>query len=449
MATATTDKGANVPAQTAKAAKAAKPAVKPSKVYGPIKLEKLTWYKDPTTDKGEWALTVSTLGELLQSIGVFDGTTFDSKRIITTEAQRTILKITPTSKKASMMRHVLRGGPVPTVIMTVKGDRLSPLDGLQRCDVHSQVAQALLQHKHDPSGSKEQAVIDALAKLKELNYGITDFDSLMEIPMKVEIWRGLDATEEDRKFGTWNLDATPISTRHMAEILHGDLRTKIHGWGLKTDTEKERATPLLDGEGKPVAKARKAKGEKIKPEDVVRPLATVQVMLYAFLAATNKADKTAMLDERAHGRIHDQLKAYGEDVVAAIMKKMFIEIIPAMHAKYDSIDNLAAQQIKKESETLFVPAMAAIGYAVQEKVSAAKILEWMDSLIELLSGEEVDPLGLVRGLKSWTNLLEDKTLKGSAGQKARKLHFYGWRNAIVNGLPFDWEKALRDASNAS
>lgn len=445
MAEATATKTTKVAASKVPAQKS---AAKPTKAYKPVDLDKLTWYADPTTDKGQWALTVMTVGSYLTSMGVFQSGNFESSRIITTEAQRTILKITPTSKKSKMMRHVARCGPTPTVIMTVKGGLLSPLDGLQRSDVHTQVAQGLLMRKHDANAVLPAAMADATKKLQELGHEVTDLDTFLDAPMKVEIWKNLSVQEEDVKFGTWNLDQNPISTKHMTEILHSDLRGRITAMGIITQTQKEKATPVLDGEGKPVAKPRRKKDEVIPPTEIVRDLASVQVNTFAYLTASRVADKSSMLEERAHGRIHDMWEKIGNEIVTKDLQRFYHELLPALHAKYDGSDSPAGKQIKTESETFTVPVLAALGYARQEGVAEEKIQQWLDEVIELLASEKADPLGLWQGANSWSDVREAKDLKGSAGQKDRKLTFYGWRNAIMKGLPFDWNVGLRDAANA-
>lgn len=453
--TLTTAEGKRTMAATAGTAAKATPAkketvptqrVKATKSYKPVDVEKLTWYEDPTTDGASWALTVMTVGVYLESMGVRANGTYDSTRIITTEAQRTILKITAKSKKAKMMRHVMRRGPVPTVIMTIKNGMLSPLDGLQRGDVHTLVAQALLMLKHDPAVILPQAQAEAIKTLAELGHPITDLDAFLESPMKVEIWRSLNTKEEDEKFGTWNLDQTPISTKHMTEILHSDLRVRLNAMGILTVTEKEKKS-AVPGEESKVTRKKKA-DEPVNPLFVVRDLAAVQVVLFGYLTASRNANRASMLEERAHGRIHDKWEQYGDAMVTEDMKWFYHELLPALHKAYDASDSPAGKQIKSESETFTVPVMAALGYARQEKIDSVKIKGWQDELIEALSKEEADPLGLWGSLQSWSNLLESSELKGSVGEKARKLSYYGWRNGITQGMPFDWEKALRDAGNA-
>lgn len=458
MSTATVE-DATVPAQKTSSKKAAvKVAVKvapepakvkatPSKKYDVIALDKLTWHRDPTTENGEWASTVVPVGSYLVSMGVFQDGNYDSSRIITTEAQRAILKITRTSKKASMMVHAFEGGPVPQVITTIRKGLLSPLDGLQRSDVFTKTAQALLELKHDPNAVLPEIVKDCLRKIKESDRTWTDFDAFVASPMAVQIWRGLSEREEDRKFGTWNLDQNHISESHMTEVLHADLRERLTKIGIKTFTEKEKNTVVVGPDGVEVKTSRK-KAADLHPKDVERQLNEVQVAVFAYTSGSRMADKKAMLEESSHGMIQDRWNQYGDALVEEHLTRWYHEIVPALHKKYDSQDNHGAKQISKESATLFVPALAAIGHAVQEGISREQIRDWMDSLLELLAKEEADPLKLWQGRNTWSDARESRLLKGSAGVKDRKLTFFGWSRAIMKGLPFDWDAALRDASNA-
>jgi hypothetical protein len=155
-----------------------------------------------------------------------------------------------------------------------------------------------------------------------------------------------------------------------------------------------------------------------------------------------------MLEERSAGRIHDKMEEFGADIVKEDFGWFYLELLPALHAKYDAVDNTVPKQIKSESDTFTTPFLAALGYARQEKVDPVKVQEFKDALMDALAWDGADPLGLFLGANSWQDLSESKDLKGSAGQKARKLHYYGTRHAILNGMPMNWEKALRDAQNA-
>lgn len=448
-AKATQPEQAQAQAQPAKAAPKPFKLAAPAKKMVPINLDKLTWHRDPTTVKAEYANVTSTVGDWLASMGVYQFSDFDSRRIVTTEAQRTILKISPSSKKASMMRHVVRGGPVPQVIMTVRGDRLSPLDGLQRADVHTMVAMALL---HIKSGVKEAdvhpVVAEAIRKVKEHKHDITDLDSYLTGPMTVQIWRGLSEKEEDEKFGVWNLDATHISKTHMTEILHGDLRARISSIGIKTETEKERNTPVVDPEtGSEVSKPRRKKGDAVPPGEVVRPLAAVQINLAAYLTGMLKTGRNTMLEEGTNGRLHTRWEHLGDAIVSEDFGWFYGEALPWLHKVYDESTSAAGKQIRTESEAFTVPFLAALGYARQEGIDPEKVKEWKDGFVELLAREEVDVLRLWTGDESFGEKREGKELKGSAGIKDRKLWFHAIKNSIVKGLPLDWEAAYRDASN--
>lgn len=417
-------------------------AVVASKKYEPIDLAKLAWHRDPTKAEASWAVTAAQVGSVLKSVGVFAESTFDASRIISTEAQRTILGITPSSKKMKMLQHVALGGSVPTVIMTIRDGLLSPVDGLQRLHVFTLVAQGLLTRKHDPDAEPEGAFAVALEKLSEAGFDVTDFDSFVAGFMPVQVWRDLSVEEEDRLFAVLNLDGTAPTKRHMAEMMLTKLRSQIDKLGIKTISEKEALTPD-PVTGKPV----KVNNKGVQPMEVIRPLAAVNVALYAYLTGLKDTSKKTMIEDGVFDRMHKAWTAYGDKIVRHDIRRFYHELLPALQACYGDAEHAAAGQIRTESEAFVVPVLAAMGVARQDKVDSAKILEWQDSLLTLLDNGEKDPLKLASGKHSWESLRGD--LPGSAGQRDRKLTFYGFSRAITNGAPLNWQTAARDAINAS
>jgi hypothetical protein len=402
-----------------------------------------TWYPDRSTENAEVNTKVETVGEYLQSLGIYNPTKEavefgDGK--VELSIQRAALKIEGNVVKEKMLEDVLRGALLPTISVHQRSNTRDVLDGLQRTHIFTKALETLIAlRNHQPLEPYVKRIVD---RLKDSPIAV---EELLAQPVFLLIYRSLTETEVVRLFMLLNVGQQKVSDRHLLEILNQALERMFADWGLVTLTEKVEKT-----NGKSRA--------KWQEDDLLLPPYKLEYLVNCVRAYTNQDPQiktkqevqSVYKDGSKLSEIGPGLQQRLIDMGSEVSKSDFIWVFKELN---DQIARIYIQKSKwrgviHNSDNFTLPLIAALGKARDTTKSNPGLIEkHQQELLDELKAAEVDqdPLGFFAPEDRALGAMQDK-VRSNIGRNQRNIVYKGWveyfrKGSAYEGCLIDWAEA--------
>jgi hypothetical protein len=396
--------------------------------------------RDLATEKASWIIRQTTVGEYLTRLGIYGPATrvVDATKIPDSVYQRSKIEISKNPIKKRMLRDLLRGGTLPTVV-TVEGagGRTEIADGLQRTHVLTVAAEGLLALEREEDPSKE--VRTQLQAMDDQGQKPLEVDQFLAQPLTEQVWSDLRSDEKLRLFMVLNVGQQKVSPRHLLEVAQENLRETFADWGIQMLTEREeREMPRRRG--------------RPPKDDISTPSLTKTHYRYELLidslqayvsedphVKTRKLLEGDGLNEMFNARVAE----VGSEACRDDFKWVCIELNRRIQEKYEG--NPKWETAVQNSDNFLIPLFAALGAAREDADTGSTVQHHQEELLELLDQPGDDPLRLSDGPSSLESVYE--TIRSNIGRRQRAIAFFAWRSFFLRGpsspdMPLNWRDAL-------
>lgn len=407
-------------------------------------------HRDLATAEGEFQMQEMTVGDYLQMLGLYDPArrTFTSDQSLSTYFQRNTIPIEKNPIKRRMLRDLLRGGTVPPVVVYAydePGRRPGVADGIQRTDVAVETAKVL--HALEKGESPSEYAQEELNEIVKQGQKPLTLDEFLARPFYVELWRKLESDELVRLFMVLNVGQQKVSPRHLLEIIHDNMKDMFREWDIPLMTEKDEklqprrrrskknsnVVPLLPQTAKPFRFEYLLDGMKAYVEEDPH------------VKTTTVLQKAVKEDEFVDKTLSARITELGSENCKHDFRWACLELNAALQDKY-SDQNSAAHFVIQNSDTFFIPLMAALGAARGQPSIRSAIEDRQAKLIEIIKqGKNADPLQLNDKEQGMFSLQDN--IRSNIGRQKRALVYLAWKNFFRQGVydagyPIDWKGAL-------
>jgi len=427
------------------------------------------------------AFRQETLGDFLHSLGVYDPQTkqitFDADELTPLSIRRIALPIEGNMIKQWMLEDVLRGAllPAKAIYETSKGRKI--LDGLQRTDVEARALDYLLRYE---GGDLSSIPIFAQKIIQKVGRSLLRSEEYLQQSVFLQLWRNLDESnvypQEDevlRLFMVLNIGQQRMVSRDpldTLDILFPYLYQLFKRWGIII-TRGDRISRLVAEYE--LYSFRYLVGGAIAYADGTPHIAYGATKLTSgwydvtetliFLVRTQNKRKSVVGQQTIDPSFflnQQQLFKERQDIVDLVYRKL--KDISNEDAYHDftwvckelnrEITRIYKQHRKWHtaiiaSDNFFLPLMAALGKARQEKVE--KLEQHKQEILELLraASPQTDPLQFFsppdRCLES-----TQKQVRSNIGRTYRAIVYKAWLTYFRQGraaptMVLDWQEALR------
>jgi hypothetical protein len=398
-------------------------------------------YSDPTTAGGKSQFVQVTVQEYLRRLNLWDGTTVsDLGPNVGVHCQRGVLGINGNKIKQKMLRHVLRGGVLPPLVVYDNGKFWQVLDGLQRTDVIVESLRTIKLREEGPEASIKKFAKEQIEKIESAGYKHLTSDIFLELPVAMQVWSELNTKEIDELFIILNKDQQKVSPQHILEVDQLELKKIFIDWGIPVTTMREGKEHPLHG--------RRPKDEVISETKRFK-----FNNLLNGLKAYNEHDQHILTS----GTIHEESTIdIGKEHCEMDFKWVCITLNNIIRAKYGARKGYNILY----DEVFFVPLMAAIGKAREDAITMSFVESRQSELIDLLkastsedplvlegmANESNDPLIAKHNTRALRNIFI--TIRSSVGKKKRDMIYKAWKEYFRIGAPnpdypLDWQEGAK------
>jgi len=397
---------------------------------------------DLATEQGTYTLTMSTVGEYLSQLGLYNadvpGASFDPA--IAASFQRIALDIGKNPIKQRMLRDLCRGGTLPPLVVVERPSQsrsLEIIDGLQRTHVLTEALRALI--AHEAGQQLEEYAVAQFTAIKDQGQKVLTVKDFSARPVVLQVWRDLQPDELVRLFMILNAGQQKVSPRHLLEVIHADLRTMFDSWGMRLLTEKEE---------KMVPKRRGRKS----PEAMVIPSVThfrFEYLVDGLIAYVSRDPqiKTRALLEDSDGisqRLSERVVEVGSEACKSDFQWACVDLNKLINKKYADVPKWRG--IIQTSDNFFIPLMAALGEARASTRTRVLLDQRKSELLEAVRDSmDEDPFRFFAGGSDSLEKILDE-VKSNIGRRRRAIVFFAWRAFFRQGIyeqnnPIDWRGA--------
>jgi len=395
------------------------------------------WVRDLATSNASWTTRQTTVGDYLTRLTIFDPIerVVHSENIPNSVYQRQRIPLGRNPIKKRMLRDLLRGGTLPTVV-TVKqdDDSVEIADGLQRTDVLAIGLQGLLAlERHE---QPERDVQNQLKEMDEQSQTPLPVEQFLNQPLNEQIWTNLRSDEKLRLFMVLNVGQQKVSPRHLLEVAQTDLRRSFEDWGIQILTEREEKE-------QPRGRARKDSPPVVKPGETHYRYDLLIDGLQAYVSGDPHVKTRQVLESEG---VNDPLRARIGEVGSEACREDFqwacLQLNTLMRERYEGTKWALSAQT---SDNFLVPLFAALGKARDTADTASTVRHHQQELLEVLQQDDnEDPLRLHTGEDSLESI--QGTVRSNIGRRHRAIAFFAWRNFFLRGPsrpdhPMGWEDA--------
>ncbi len=404
--------------------------------------------RDFATERGTYVMELTTVGEYLERLGLYDPSSRTTRRdaSITADFQRAVLPISKNPIKARMLRDLLRGGTLPPLVLYDRDQKQRPqiVDGIQRTDVLTEALTTLLTLGRGDLPQQDFALVE-LAVMKQLGQSPKTADEFLTRPIILQVWRDLDRDELVRLFMVLNVGQQKVSPRHLLEVIGADLRQMFESWGLKLITEREEKQ-----QGR-----RPGRRSQSVPEPAVVPGIThfryeyLLDGLKAYAARDPQVKTTKILEQAAKDtpdlELDQRITEIGSEFCRADFRWVCLELNKLIQERYK--ENPRWRIAIQNSDNFFIPLMAALGDTRHNPKAQPFVEDRKAKLLQLVNAAgDPDPLWLSRNdPDSLASILERIT--SNIGRRQRGVVYNAWRRYFRFGAedseyPIEWRTAL-------
>jgi hypothetical protein len=394
--------------------------------------------RDFATDAATWIIRQTTAGEYLTRLGIYDPATgaVDRTKIPDSEYQRYRIQVSRNPIKKRMLRDVLRGGTLPTVVTVEGKDGYEIADGLQRTDVMALAAEGLAALERGEEPGKE--VRAQLAEMDEAGQQRLPLDRFLEQPLTEQVWSNLRSDEKLRLFMLLNVGQQKVSPRHLLEVAARNLRETFEDWGIELFTEREeKDNPPRRG------RPRKESSPTLTPASTHYRYELLIDCLMAYVTGdphikTRKLVETEGLSEMLSARITE----VGSEACREDFVWVCLNLNERIQEAYEG--NPKWETAARTSENFLVPLFAALGAARAAADTGTPIRRHEQELVEFLDQSSEDPLRLTEGPQSLDSIYAE--IRSNIGRRQRAIAFFAWRRFFQTGpssdeYPLNWQDA--------
>lgn len=395
--------------------------------------------RDFATEMATWIIRQTTVGEYLIRLGIYNPNTgvIDRSKIPDSDYQRSKIQVSRNPIKKRMLRDVLRGGTIPTVVTVETPDGHEIADGLQRTDVLALAAEGLLALQRDEEPGKE--VRAQLNAMEEADQQPLALDRFVAQPLTEQVWSNLRSDERLRLFMVLNVGQQKVSPRHLLEVAARNLRETFEDWGIGLLTEREE-------KDSPVRRGRPRKDAATAPAAVTGRYRYELLIdcLMAYVTGdphvkTRNLVGTEGLTEVLSARITE----VGSEACSEDFKWVCLNLSERVRDAYE--DNIKWETAARTSDNFLVPLFAALGAArAASEGAGSTIRHHQQELLELFDQPGHDPLSLIDGPQSLELIYS--TIRSNIGRRQRAIAFFAWRKFFQSGpsaadYPLNWQDA--------
>lgn len=398
--------------------------------------------RDLATERGTFILAMSTVGEYLTQLGLYSADAGDAyfDPSVAATFQRIALDIRKNPIKQRMLRDLCRGGTLPPLVVLDRPGQsrsLEIIDGLQRTHVLAEALRALIANK--AGRQLEDYAKSQFTAIKEEGQKVLTVEEFLSRPVILQIWRGLESDELVRLFMILNAGQQKVSPRHLLEVIHAELRTMFHAWGMRLLTEKEE---------KMIPKRRGRKSPEAMPIPSVTHFRFEFLVdgLIAYVSRDPQIKTRGVLEETdgISQRLSERIVEIGSEVCRSDFQWVCIDLNKLINKKYADVPKWRG--IIQTSDNFFIPLMAALGEARASARSRALLEQRKADLLEAVTNsKDEDPLRFFTGgSDSLEAILDD--VKSNIGRRRRAIIFFAARSFFRQGVyetnsPIDWRGA--------
>jgi|GEM_PF-4157269 len=408
--------------------------------------------RDFATKEGTYIIEDTSVGRYLDMLKLYDpnsnSATWDHS--LTAAFQRAILPIHKNPIKRRMLRDLIRGATIPPIVLYdgINGERPQIVDGLQRTHVMTE-ALKVLQTLERGEEIKDEFAKEELEAMRALGQSQISVHQYLERPVVLQVWHDLLPDELVRLFMVLNVGQQKVSPRHLLEVIGSEVREMFEEWGLKLLTEREEKQ-------NPPKRGRRKKTDDDATLQSASGLTHFRYEylldgLFAYVSRDAQVKTSKLLQEEIQDSpipnlaLEERITEIGSEFCKSDFVWVCRDLNDFFKTRYRTSPKWSVAI--QNSDNFFIPLMAALGNARNNKRAKVALEDRKQKLLEMLhASDEEDPLDLTaEGADSLESI--QNGIRSNIGRKQRSVVFNAWRRYFLVGLedpshPIDWRTAL-------
>ncbi len=393
--------------------------------------------RDLATKNATWRMWDTTMGGYLEWLGIYKDGAVEPEQTPISGYQRNKIPIAKNPVKKRMLRDLLRGGTLPTIVTIAQRGRAPEIaDGLQRTDVITEALRILLATER--GDSIERYLEMQLQELRDQGQAPLSVPGFLNQPLTLQVWNDLENDEKLRLFMVLNVGQQKVSPRHLLEIARPNLRSTFADWGIKLLSEREE-------------KALPKRVRKDTPPSVIPAITHYRYellidSLQAYVSNDPHTKTRSILEgEGLNDTLSARITEVGSEACRDDFQWVCLSLNSAIRSRYAGRPKW--EMAVQNNDNYVIPLFAALGDVRErdEDGMATELAARKNAIVELLDrDEDPDPLHLFDGVGNLEAV--QAQIKSNIGRRHRAIVFFAWRTYFLRGadsagFPVNWNDA--------